>query len=728
MHSHELLLTFTTAAALGVGLFTLARYLRVSAIVILLIGGVIAGPQVLGIVNPESLGDGLGTIISLAVAIILFEGGLTLDLKGYRTVSKEIWRVLTIGVLVTWLGTALLLNLLFRFNWPFCFLAASLIIVTGPTVIGPLLHRIRVNSRLHHILHWEGVLIDPIGVFIALLSFEYFVSTDGSHQPVLTDFLLRFAAGALLGVAFGYLLDFLLRREWISRDHTNIFVLAMAMLNFAIADQIISECGLLSVTVAGLVLGSLKTPQLRGIVSYKVELKDFLIGLLFVLLAANLDLHAFLDYGWKLVAVVAGIMLIIRPLNIFGSMQGTSLDQNEKLFLSWIAPRGIVAASMASVFAHELKQSGVENAIFLETFAYSVIAGTVIVQGFTAGVVGRYLGVVQPDPTGWVIVGAHSIARQVAGFFARHGVDVVLIDTNARDVRSARREGLAAISEDAMLLNPDDHVELYECGNMLALTSNPDLNRMLCRRWTELIDGATFRWEKNGYETEDNRHLLVGSRIWDGLPLNRWVQAESTAPTLQIKNGGNEQSPDASQIMLTLRGKTVVPGTPAEIRSDDEEWLVFQPEKEASFELPLTKDNVQFSSQTNLLELYREMLLHLKSQLPSIDPEQLLSEMWKHEDDYASLLGHGVALPHSRTSDVIEPIVMVTRLQDEIACPLTGLPVEIVFMLLSPDGNPEEHLTQLSHIAHLVGTEQQRQRILHASNHSELFQTIESSV
>ena len=256
MHSNEILTTFTVAAALGVCLFTLAGFLQVSAIVVLLIGGVIAGPQVLGIVNPSDLGSGLSTIISLAVAIILFEGGLTLDLKGYRSASKEICRVLTIGVLVTWIGSTLLIWTLFRFDPAFCFLAASLVIVTGPTVIGPLLHRIRVRERLHHILHWEGVLIDPIGVFIALLCYEFYVITDGSHQVVVTEFLMRFFAGAMFGMAFGFLLDLVMRRGWIREDHTNIFVLSMAMLNFGLADLVISESGLLSVTVAGAPPGS----------------------------------------------------------------------------------------------------------------------------------------------------------------------------------------------------------------------------------------------------------------------------------------------------------------------------------------------------------------------------------------------------------------------------------------------------------------------------------------
>jgi NhaP-type Na+/H+ or K+/H+ antiporter/mannitol/fructose-specific phosphotransferase system IIA component (Ntr-type) len=725
MHTKELLTTFSISAALGVCLFTVANYLRTSAIVVLLVGGVIAGPECLGLVNPQALGDGLGTIISLSVAIILFEGGLTLDLKGYRSVSKEIIGILTIGVLVTWLSTAVLLRLLFRFDLPFCFLAASLIIVTGPTVIGPLLHRIRVKSKLHHILHWEGVLIDPIGVFIALLSFEYFVSVDGQHQLVFKDFFLRFAIGVLLGVAFGFLLDLILRRQWVSQEHTNVFVLVMAMLNFCLADLLVSESGLLSVTVAGLVLGSRTAPQLRGIIRYKVELKDLLIGLLFVLLAANLDLHSFLIYGWQLLVAVAAIMLIIRPFNVFASTRNSSLTSKEKLFLCWIAPRGIVAASMASVFTLRLAEEGVQDAVFLETFTYSVIAGTVIVQGFTAGIVGRWLGVVQPVPTGWIIVGAHSIGRQLAKFFARHNVSVVLIDTNSREVRAAKRDGFNAIAEDALQINPDDHVELYNCGNLLAFTSNAELNELLCRRWEELIDGSTYRWENTSSESEQNEHLLDGTRIWQSLPLNRWMQPNEDCQVLRIRNADDDFEPDPKTVLLTWNGKTVIPGTPKAIDPADQEWLVFETNLlEQQGKLPLSRRHVLFTEQSDLLALYREMLMVLQQQNQTVNAEQLIAEMWSHEEEFTSLVGNGIAIPHARAEGIVDPVLIVARPRVKIACPLTGHAVELIFMLISPIEKPDDHLRQLANIARLVGTQKQRDVILQAESETALYDAI----
>ena len=726
MHPHELLTTFAFAGAFGVCLFSVARYFRSSAIAILLAGGVFAGPEGLGIVNPQSLGDGLGIIISLSVAIILFEGGMTLDLKDYRSASREIIGILTIGVLVTWLGITLLVKLVFGFDWAFCLLSASLVIVTGPTVIGPMLHRIRVIPKLQSILHWEGVLIDPIGVFLALMCFEYYVSTDGAHGLAFQDFILRFAIGGVLGVGFGFLLDLVLRQRWMDDGHTNIFVLAMGMLNFTLADLMKSESGLLSVTIAGLVLGIRKTPQLRAIVNYKTELKDFLIGLLFILLAANLDLQSFVDYGWKLMIVVVTVMFVIRPLNVFLSTLGGSLNLKEKLFLSWIAPRGIVAASMASVFALALKHSESPHAQFIETLTFSVIAATVIVQGFTAGLVGRLLGVLRPIPEGWIIVGAHTLGQQIARFFERHGVDVVLVDTNAREVRSARQAGHTALNEDAMMVTPEDHPALFGCGNLLALTANPDLNRMLCHRWSELLEGQhVLRWEKSGYETAENQHLLTGNRVWGDLPLNRWMHPDSEPAPMHIQRREITPPPNRSDILLTARNQGVIPGVPTSIHEEDSEWLVYDPQQsQQRSPLPLVAENVLFTKGSDLKGVYLEMLEQLKQQWPAINTQQVLAEMWKHEEDYTSLLGNGIALPHSWSDDVEHSSVAVARPQTQIICPLTNRPIEIVFMLLSPTGSTNEHLEHLSFIARLIGSQSQRDRILQARDPQELFEMI----
>lgn len=729
MHANEPLMTFAIAAAIGVMLFSLAHHLKTSAIVVLLAGGILAGPSGIGLVQPDTLGEALTTIISLSVAIILFEGGLTLDIKEYRSASRVIIRILTAGVLITWLGTATAIKLVFSFDWSFCLLAASLVIVTGPTVIGPLLHRIRARAKVQTILHWEGVLIDPIGVFIALLCFEYYVSANAADTWALQAFILRFAVGSLIGLAFGFFLDFVLRNGWIEDRQVNIFVLAMAMLNFAVADMLISESGLLSVTIGGLVLGVRSTPQLREIVSYKSELKDFLIGLLFILLAANLDLSAFFDAGWRLVIVVAIVMLVVRPVNVLLSTLGTQLSFNEKLFLSWISPRGIVAASMASVVALSLKEFSATESQFIETFTFSVIAGTVVIQGFSAGFVGKLLGVVRPDPNGWIVVGAHAIGRQVSQFLVRHQQQVVLIDTNALEVRAAEREGLTALNEDAMSLNPDEFPSLYSCGNLIAFTANPDLNRMLCRRWSEILEGNfILRWERSGYQTDENQHLLSGDRIWENFPLDRWMRPYSEPAPVRIQPGDVPPPPIKENVLMIARNKSLIETAPADIQENDAEWMVFDRQKsQQSVQLPLEPENVLFSECEDLKALYLEMLQHLESQLPKLDPLLMLESMWEREEDYTSLLGNGIALPHAWSPDIQQTKLVVARPVHNVQCPLTNRSIEIVFMLLSPEGNANEHLAHLSFIARLIGSQSQREHILQAVDATDLFHRIAMS-
>ncbi len=725
MVQHQTLVTFTAAATLGVLLLVLANRMKVSAIVVLLLGGILAGPEFLGIVQPEYLGQGLNVIISLAVGIILFEGGLTLDIKGYRQVSREIWGVLTTGVLVTWLATTLIIKLVFGFAWDFCFFAASLIIVTGPTVIGPLLQRIRVKKSLHSILHWEGVLIDPIGVFVALLCYEYMVSTGGTSQLILGEFLLRFAVGIGVGLVFGQLVYLILKRNWVEKEYFNITVLVCAITNFTVADHLVVESGLLSVTIAGLMVGYRKPPGLASIVTYKVELKDFLIGLLFVLLAAKLELAKFTDYGFSLVWVLLGIMFVVRPLNIFISIRKSAINLREKLFLSWIAPRGIVAASMASIFALRLTEKGYENAGFLETFVYTVIAGTVIFQGFTAKWVGRMLGVLQPRPTGWIIVGAHRLGRVLAKFIQDQGFSVVLLDNNAREVRQANREGLSALCEDAMAIDPEQHSELYGTGHFLAITSNEDLNRLLCQRWNSLMRDATlYRWEKDTREKEVARRLSVGENVWKETHLDHWMSHDEEALPIQRIKVDADQSYPPDNVLLAFSDNTVTPGPFWEPTSPASLLILKDTKTIQTSSLPIRPEFVIFSGKKDLETLYARMLQLAAKTVPELDKSKLLGNLLEREEEFTSLLGHGISMPHTYSTALDEAILLVAKPKTPIPCIHTGTRIELVFMLISPEDQPTEHLTNISQIARLISKETGRTALMAAENQMDLYKAV----
>ncbi|MCB0360438.1 MAG: cation:proton antiporter, partial [Bdellovibrionales bacterium] len=428
--------TIVAAVSLGVMLIVFAQRFHIPAIVLLLAGGVAFGPLGVGIVQPDTLGDGLRVIVLLGIGLILFEGGLTLDVEGYRSASTIIKRLLSIGVLVTWLVSALAVYLIIGADPSISLLAASLIIVTGPTVIAPLIKRIKLIPRLHHILHWEGVLIDPIGVFVALLCFEWIADTQ--HQAAaITNFGVRFLVGLVFGGVGGWTIFQGVKREFVPENLINIFALAGAILIFGVSELVISEAGLLSVAVAGLVFGFLEPGQLREIRQFKAEIIDLLLGTLFILLSARLSFDQFEEFGLNGALVVAVVMFVVRPISIALCSWGLDFEWRERAFLSWIAPRGIVAASMASIFALLLEQNGqIENPRFVETFTYSIIVSTIILQGFTAGGLARILGLRLARPRGWLIVGAHPFGRELARFIRGQAhVPVLLVDTNIRAVR-----------------------------------------------------------------------------------------------------------------------------------------------------------------------------------------------------------------------------------------------------------------------------------------------------
>lgn len=513
----DALLTMCTAISVGTFLIILSRKLSISAIVLLLLGGIGLGPEVLGIVRPASLGEGLPVVVSLAVGLILFEGGLTLDIAGYRAGSTMIQRLLSVGVAVTWLATTAAIWAIMDTDLSMALLTASLVIVTGPTVIAPLLKRIRVRPSVHNILHWEGVLIDPIGVFVAVMCFEWAV--DDSGGTALANFALRCIAGAGMGWLGGFLLNQVMRRRWVPEEMLNMLALAGALLIFGVTESLISEAGLLAVIVAGLLLGLKAPPALKEIRRFKADITDLMIGMLFIILAARLEFHQFVGFGWKGALLVGVVMLIVRPLNILASSWKLDLEWREKLFLAWVAPRGIVAGSMASMFSLRLKSAGAEYAWLPETFTYSVIIATVLLQGFSAGPLSRLLGLTRVEPTGWLIVGAHPFARSIARFIADVAKQhVVLIDSNPHSVAEARGEGLLALQADARDITLQERVELSGVGNLLALTDNEDLNQVVCGCWADALGKAhVFRWARSAEDaiqgTGDAEQI-----VWLGLP------------------------------------------------------------------------------------------------------------------------------------------------------------------------------------------------------------------
>lgn len=559
---------WTLCFAVGAGCFltTLSRKLHLPTLVLLLLGGFLLGPEGFNFFDPKALGDFLPIFISLAVAIILFEGGLTLDLKEFTQTSIIIQRLLSVGVVITWLGVALCILIIFKTNISFALLMGSLVIVTGPTVIVPLLRRIRIQSRIANILHWEGVLIDSIGVFIAILCFEWVV--EGGSSVALPNFMIRIFSGLSIGALGGYLIYFCMDRKFIPDTLINAFALASAMFIFGLTELIKPEAGLLSVTIAGIVVGLKKPHRLKEIKAFKAEIVDLLIGMLFIILVARLDLEQFYNFFtnggiWVLIAVI----LIIRPLSVFVSGYKTQINLKEKLLLSWIAPRGVVAASMASLFAISLqnKENPIGDPLLMEAFVYAVICTTVLIQGMSSGIVARLLKLQRPAPNDWVIIGAHRFGRELAEVITQiDDHSVILLDTNPTNIRLSKKYNLNALLCDGMEAEElyEEQQILFGAGFVLALTDNSELNQLLMQRWAEQLNQqSVYGWIPK--DSPNSKSNIVGTPVFETLDQPAVTSSELIKGNYHIEALLVDESLDLNHLkstpLLAMNAKQIKP-------------------------------------------------------------------------------------------------------------------------------------------------------------------------
>ena len=718
---HAMTLTMVTAISAGVVLIAIGRRVGIPAIVLLLAGGVGLGPVGLGYVAPDSLGDGLRVIVSFAIGIILFEGGLTLDLEGYRSASRLIRRLLSVGVLVTWLGTALAARLLVGLPAGLSIIVGSLVIVTGPTVIGPLLQRIRVTHKLHSILHWEGVLIDPIGVFIALLCFE-FIGEDAGMVAVV-QFGLRIAAGLGIGVLGGFVIDFLVRRKLVPSEMLDVFAFGLAILLFGLSEMVVAEAGLLSMTVAGFVVGMRKPAELKRLKAFKAQITDLSIGTLFILLAARLEIAQFLAFGWEGYALVGVLMLLVRPAGVLLSSHGLDMNWREKLFLSWVAPRGIVAASMASLVALSLEHSGsVEDPKFVETFTYSVIFATIVLQGTSAGALAWLLRLKRKPPRGWLIAGAHAFGRGVARFLVQQADrEVVLVDTNTHSIAEARAEGLTAIeadARDAEQLSRRD--EFHEVGRLFALTDNDAMNVLICQRWSEPLGrDNVYRWAPAPRD-EDCGDPCVGEVVWDVLPKPSMLSAELTRGESWLMWGHREhcqQAQGQTRPLLAVdeRGVGFRPGACAEGQCRPDESLLCLRRDADHLGRAARPELFARLAPQSLRELLEQLVQLTARYAPGLRPETLVAELHERESRFPNRIGHGVLVPHVFLSGMRTRLVTAVAIPSGLALPDDeDEPIRLAFLVLGPRTDPEGHLATLADLARLVVHDDVRQALIDA--------------
>jgi len=476
-------LDLAIAIAAGVACQAVARRVRVPGIILLLGTGLLLGAAGLAWISPERLGEDLFALVQAAVAIILFEGGLNLRLDLLMHSQRVLRRLLTVGAGITVLGAGFGAYALLGWAPPLAALFASLVVVTGPTVIAPLVRELRVQERVGSLLEAEGVLIDPIGALFAVMVLEIVLApaimTLASGTLALA---MRLALGAALGAGVGALLAWLLRSEWLPEGMGNITTLSAVLLLFEGCEALLQHSGLLSVVIAGGVVGNRPSPSVRELREFKDQITLLLIGMIFVLLAAGVRLEDLAALGKGGVGVVALLVFAIRPLAALASTWGSTLGWRERLFIGAVAPRGIVAAAVAAVTAVALETQGLAGGPELRALVFLTISGTVISAGVVAPLLVRLLGLRLPPRDGVAILGAQELAVLLGRAQARCGAPVVLIDSNPRYCVQAERAGLRSVCGNALDGGVLERAGVANAASAVGATANEALNALFARR------------------------------------------------------------------------------------------------------------------------------------------------------------------------------------------------------------------------------------------------------
>lgn len=498
--------------ALGVLAQWLAWRLKVPSILLLLSVGFLAGP-VFGFIQPDSvMGEGLMPLVSLSVGIILFEGGLTLKFREWGQIGKVVRNLLLVGAFVTWVLSSIAAKYCLGWNWDLSILFGAVLVVTGPTVILPLLRHVRPAPSVGNILKWEGILIDPVGALLALLVFEAIIAKAQFSEfslHVVQAFGLTFIVGMGLGWAGAQFLLLIFRKHLVPEFLDNSVTLMSVVGIFTAANAIQHEAGLLAVTIMGVFLANQNKIDVHHIIDFKENLRTLLIASLFIILSARLTQSDIQEIDWGRGAIFLLCMLfIVRPISVFLSTIGSKLNIKEKVFLSWLAPRGIVAAAVASLFSLKLQDAGVEGASQLVPSTFLVIVGTVLIYGLTSLPLAKVLGLSNPDPQGVILLGSSNFTLAFAEILHRQGLPVLLVDTNRNHLKQPRLAGIPTYHGNILDHNPEESMDLQSIGYLMACTRNDEVNSLAALN-LKIVLGKdnVFQLPPVGAQSKEESHL-----------------------------------------------------------------------------------------------------------------------------------------------------------------------------------------------------------------------------
>lgn len=512
----DLALVLAAIALLSLVCQWVAWRIRQPAILLLLLSGMLFGSG-LGWVQPDALlGKLLFPFVSLAVAVILFEGALTLRREEMGDNARVIRRLVSEGMLLNWVVVSLAGWWLLDLDGAVAALLGAVAVVTGPTVIMPMLRTVQPTRKVASILRWESILIDPVGALLAVVVYEYVLASNAGEGLGHTMWVFgqTVAMGFALGLVGGYGMGLVLRKMWLPDYLRNFGVLAVVLSMYAVSNHLFAESGLLTVTVMGIVLANMDGVDTSSILEFKETLSVLLISVLFILLAARVEMDALLGLSGMALLFLAVVLWVARPLTVWVSARGSGLRWQEKALLAWMAPRGIVAAAVSSLFALKMERQGVEGAAVLVPLVFLLIIGSVLIQSLTSRPLAVWLGAVAPPPTGFVLLGANPFARALAQALMRHNVRVLLVDTSWEEVQSARMAGMEVYYGNPLSEHADQHLDLTSIANFLAVSPYRQMNTLAGYHYLNILG------ENNAlmlYEPVESRRSDSG-QLWAKLP------------------------------------------------------------------------------------------------------------------------------------------------------------------------------------------------------------------
>ncbi len=734
---------------LGIGAQWLAWRIKIPSILLLLLVGFVAGP-VTGFLSPESLsGEWLYAFVSLAIGVILFEGGLSLRVSDLQEIGRSVVSLITVGVLITWLLCALAAYYILDFTPEMALQLGAILTVTGPTVVIPLLRHVRPSGKVATIARWEGITIDPVGAILAVLVLEGILLSYGAAHESLADTFFEALLGLFkvffvsIGLSItGAAIAVVVLRRWLVPDYLlNSVALMLVIGFFELSNVLQAESGLLTVTLMGIMLANQKLVSVRRISEFKEDLQVLLIACLFILLSARIEpgaLSFITARAWIFLLVV---IVLIRPIAVWASLRGTVLDWKERAFLAWLAPRGIVAAAVASLFSFRLEEVlGIDVVAPLVPITFLVIVGTVAVYGLTLSPWARYLGLASPSPQGVLILGGHGWAMEIAKLLQKLEFKVLVIDSNPGNVEIARRAGLEAEQANALSETVVDELDLGGIGRLLALTRNDEVNSLAALHFREVFEtnGVYQLQSRSGQK----RHLV------SELPMHlrgRPLFSENTdyaSLTLRYEKGGKIKAitlkPDLTYDhvveeyeqdvipLLWIRGHQLTILTELENFQPEigDTVIVFTPPTAGEDDLFDYKDIFDRAVERSLVldleeassfkEIVKQAAAMLSQRLP-VSADHLARGFLEGARYGASPLTRSIALPHLRLPDIKIAELLLVRCQDGVSIHFEDLHfdrkkknapegnsranlVTTFIFLVSPENRPRLHLRFLSEI------------------------------